>query len=184
MTITSSTMLPLGSKAIDFSLINTINEEVLSLNDLKSDTATVIMFLSNHCPYVKHIIRSIVDMANDYIPQKISFIAISANDVIQYPEDAPEKMRALALELDFPFAYLYDESQEIARQYQAACTPDFYIFDKGLTCVYRGQLDGSRPGNNIPNDAIDIRNALDNILKNLPINVDQIPSMGCNIKWK
>ena len=142
------------------------------------------MFICNHCPYVKHVINGIVELANDYIPKGISFIAISSNDVENYPDDSPDKMKEEAARLGFKFPYLYDESQDVARAYQAACTPDFNIFDAELKCVYRGQLDDSRPGNKIPVSGKDIRKALDDLLSGKKISEDQVPSVGCNIKWK
>ena len=184
MTLTPSSMLPLGTTAPDFTLIDTVSGETIRLIDLKSDIATVIVFMCNHCPYVKHIQTGLVKLANEYIPQKISFIAISANDPINYPDDAPEKMRSYALELGFPFPYLFDETQMIAKAYHAACTPDFYIFDKNLACVYRGEFDDSRPGNQIPVTGKAIRNALEKLLNGEPVDPNQKPSIGCNIKWR
>ncbi len=152
--------------------------------ELASGRGTVVMFICNHCPYVKHVIEGIVSLANDYIPRGIAFIAISSNDADNYPEDSPDKMKETALKLGFPFPYLYDESQEVAKAYSAACTPDFSIFDGDLKCVYRGQLDDSRPGNDIPVTGRDIRHALDALLSGEKISDDQVPSVGCNIKWK
>lgn len=184
MVLTPSKMLPLGTKAPDFKLWDVISDKKLSLNELKSDIATVIMFICNHCPYVKHVQKGLVELANDYIPKGISFIAICSNDIENYPDDSPENMRAVAKRLAYPFPYLFDESQEIARAYDATCTPDFYIFDKDLRCVYRGQMDDSRPGNGKPVTGKDIRDALDNILGGKPVAEEQYPSIGCNIKWK
>ena len=184
MTKTPSNMMPLGTKAPDFTLLDTVSGTSKSLSELKSDTATVIMFICNHCPFVKHIRNKLINLANDYIPKDISFIAISANDASEYPEDAPDKMKAVAQEFDYPFPYLYDESQETAKAYDAACTPDLYIFDHDLRCVYRGQFDYSRPGSGIPVTGKDMRSALDDILIEKPISVQQRPSIGCNIKWK
>ncbi len=177
-------MLALGTQAPDFKLLDTISGKFYSLKDSQGSKATVIMFICNHCPYVKHVIHELVKLANDYIAKDISFVAISANDAIAYPEDAPEKMAQLAKQLGFSFPYLYDETQKTAKAYHAACTPDFFVFDKNFSCVYRGQLDGSRAGNKIPITGKDIRSALDNILRDKPVNPQQIPSMGCNIKWK
>lgn len=184
MAATPSVMLPLGTEAPKFNLVDTVTDTNKSLNELASDKATVVMFICNHCPYVKHINEELVKLANEYIPKGISFIAISSNDVENYPDDSPEKMREVAEELGYPFPYLFDETQEIAKAYQAACTPDFYVFDKDLKLVYRGQFDESRPGNNVPVTGIDIRNALDNILNGKPVDENQKPSIGCNIKWK
>ena len=184
MVATASNMLPLGSKAPDFTLVDTRNDELVSLVKSKSSIATVIMFLSNHCPYVKHIQGKIVELARQYQQKGIQFIAISSNDVVSYPEDGPEKMRYEAEQFDYPFPYLYDETQETAKAYHAACTPDFYIFDKDLLCVYRGCLDESTPGNGKPVTGAHLQNALDNLLAGKPVNTEQKPSLGCNIKWK
>lgn len=184
MAATPSNMLPLGTVAPDFTLPDTVSGQVMSLRDLVSDQATVVMFICNHCPFVKHVQQELVRLANDYQPKGVSFAAISANDVANYPEDSPGKMKALAEQLGFPFPYLYDESQEVARAYQAACTPDFYIFDGGMKLVYRGQLDDSRPGNGVPVTGGDIRAALDAILAGRSVDPNQKPSIGCNIKWK
>lgn len=184
MVLTPSNMLPLGTIAPDFSLNDATTNTPVNLQSIKSASATVIMFICNHCPYVKHLQSELTKIANDYIPKGIQFIAINANDADNYPDDSPEKMKQVAKQFGYPFPYLYDESQDIARAYQAACTPDFFIFDKDLRCVYRGQFDDSRPGNDIPVTGQDIRAALDNLLTNKPINKDQKSSMGCNIKWK
>jgi thiol-disulfide isomerase/thioredoxin len=184
MSLTPTTQIPLGFKAPDFSLFDTISQKEVSLSELASDKGTVIMFICNHCPFVKHMIQGLIDLANDYIPQGISFIAISSNDVKNYPQDSPELMREEAARLEYPFPYLYDETQEVARAYSAACTPDFNIFDGELKCVYRGQLDDSRPGNGIPVSGKDMRTALDALLKSEEIRGNQTPSVGCNIKWK
>jgi peroxiredoxin len=184
MTAIPSNMLPLGTMAPDFRLLDTVSQKQLSLSDLKSDIATVIMFICNHCPYVKHVQDKLTEVTGQYKEKGISFIAISSNDVKNYPEDSPEKMKEIANKKGYSFPYLYDETQDVARAYQAACTPDFYIFDKNLKCVYRGQFDDSRPGNNIPVSGKDLKVALDNILQGLPVNAEQKPSIGCNIKWK
>ena len=184
MALTPSTMIPLGSDAPDFTLPDPVGGGMLSLADLKSDTATLIMFICNHCPYVKHVQTGLVELANDYIPKGISFIAINSNDVENYPDDSPERMKEVAETLGYPFPYLFDESQEVAKAYDAACTPDFFIYDKNLKLVYRGQLDDSRPGNGKPVTGNDIRAALDELIKGNTLPPDQIPSIGCNIKWK
>ena len=184
MAITSSTMISLGSKASDFYLPDTVSGNTLSLDQLKSENATVIMFICNHCPFVKHVNDELVRLANDYIPKGITFMAISSNDVANYPEDSPEKMKQNAKQLGFTFPYLYDKSQEVARAYDAACTPDFFIYDKNLKLVYRGQLDDSRPSNYIPVTGKDIRFALDLLLSGKAIPKEQKASIGCNIKWK
>ncbi len=184
MALTPSTMMPLGTKAPEFKLFCAVNEVEYHLNDLKSDKATVIMFICNHCPYVKHVQEGLVELANDYISKGVSFIAINSNDVENYPADHPDKMKEDAERLGYPFPYLFDETQEVARAYDAACTPDFYIFDGDLLCVYRGQMDHSRPGNGKPVTGEHIRDALDKMLGGEPVGEDQIPSIGCNIKWK
>jgi thiol-disulfide isomerase/thioredoxin len=179
-----STMLPLGTSAPEFSLPDVVSGGTLSLDQLASDKATVVMFLCNHCPYVKHVNEELVRLASDYMPRGVSFVAISSNDVERYPEDSPEEMRRLAAELGYPFPYLYDETQEVARAYQAACTPDFYIFDGARRLVYRGQLDGSRPSTDTPVTGRDVRAALDAVLDGRDVNEEQIASIGCGIKWK
>ncbi len=184
MARTPSNMLPLGTIAPDFNLPDTVSGTSKKLSDLKSDVATVIMFICNHCPFVKHVNKGLVELASDYLPKGISFVAISSNDVENYPDDSPEKMKEAAEELGYSFPYLYDESQEVAKAYDAACTPDFYIFDKDLKLVYRGQLDDSRPDNGVPVTGKDIRAALDAILAVNQVSDNQIPSLGCNIKWK
>jgi peroxiredoxin len=177
-------MLALGTPAPDFSLPDTVSGQTMSLSELKAENATVVMFICNHCPFVKHVNEQLVALANDYQHQGVSFVAISSNDVENYPEDHPDKMKSYALELGYPFPYLYDESQDVARDYSAACTPDFYIFDGDLKLVYRGQLDASRPKSGIPVTGSDMRAALDAMLAGQPVSADQKPSLGCNIKWK
>ncbi len=184
MSNTPSNMLPLRTTAPNFNLTDTVSGKLISLNDIKGETATVIMFICNHCPFVIHVNEQLIVLANDYKNNGVGFAAISANDVENYPQDSPELMKKLAKELSYPFPYLYDETQEVAKAYDAACTPDFYIFDSDLKLVYRGQLDSSRPGNDNPVDGKDIRNALDAILAGNEVDQNQIPSMGCNIKWK
>ncbi len=184
MAAVETTLIPLGFKAPSFQLPDTVSGELRRLEELKGSVATVFMFICNHCPYVIHIREELIKMVNEYGPRGISFIAISSNDVSRYPADAPELMKELATELHFPFPYLYDETQEVAKAYHAACTPDFSIFDKDLLCVYRGQLDSSRPGNGKPVTGLDMRKALDAILANEIINPIQVPSIGCSIKWK
>lgn len=184
MARTPSNMLPLGTIAPDFKLLDTVNDKQSSLQDLKGPKGTVIMFICNHCPFVKHVNVQISRLAKDYITKGIKCIAISSNDVENYPEDSPELMKQNAFEHGFIFPYLYDETQFVAKAYDAACTPDFYLFDDQLKLVYRGQLDDSRPGNGIPVTGNDLRNALDSLLNNQAISDDQKPSIGCNIKWK
>jgi peroxiredoxin len=184
MALTPSTMLPLGTRAPEFTLPDTVSGKTVSLEQVKGAKGTVVLFICNHCPYVKHVNSELVRLAKDYGPRGISFVAISANDVKNYPEDAPDKMKAVAKQLGYPFPYLYDESQDVARAYQAACTPDPFVFDANLACVYRGQLDDSRPGSGVPVTGKDMRMALDAVLAGKPISPDQKPSVGCNIKWK
>lgn len=180
----SSTMLPLGTIAPNFNLINTINDQSCSLEQCQSAIATVIMFICNHCPYVQLVIPKLVKVANTYQAQGIAFIAISANDATQFPEDGPNAMHKFAQQYQFPFPYLYDSSQEVAKAYHAACTPDFYIFDAKMSCVYRGRFDDATPGNGKPVTGHDLRGALDNILAHKAIDSQQYPSLGCNIKWR
>jgi peroxiredoxin len=184
MALTPSNMLPLGTKAPDFNLIDTKDNQLKSLNDLKGDIGTLVMFICNHCPFVIHVNAELVKLANDYKPIGINFIAISSNDVDNYPQDGPDKMKTHAEENHYPFPYLYDETQDIAKAYDAACTPDFFLFDRDLKLVYAGQLDGSRPGNDIPVTGKDLRVAMKALLNNEAIYPNQKPSMGCNIKWK
>jgi peroxiredoxin len=184
MAATPSTMLPLGTIAPDFVLPDTVSGEEIALAENKSDTATVIMFICNHCPYVKHVNEELVRLGHDYEPRGVSFLAISSNDVADYPQDSPEHMKEVAEELGYPFPYLYDEDQSVARAYQAACTPDFFIFDGDMKLVYRGQLDDARPKNEKPVTGADVRAALDALLAGEPVPADQTPSIGCSIKWK
>ncbi len=184
MARTPSNMLPLGTTAPEFTLIDAVTKNTISLKNVKGEKGTVIMFICNHCPFVIHVNEEIVRIANDYRSQGFGFIAISSNDVEKYPQDSPEKMWKVAQANNYTFPYLYDETQEIARMYDAACTPDFYLFDAELKLIYRGQLDDSRPGNGIPVNGRDLRQALDAVLRNAAVSDDQKPSIGCNIKWK
>ena len=184
MVLTPSIMLPLGTTAPDFSLPDTVSGTTKTLTELKSDQATVIMFICNHCPFVIHINPELVRLANEYQSQGVSFIAISANDAEAYPQDDPEQMTKHAAAVGYPFPYLYDESQEVAAAYQAKCTPDLFVFDGDMRLAYRGQLDDSRPGNDKPLNGQDLRAALDSILAGEQPSEDQKPSIGCNIKWK
>ncbi len=184
MAATPSTMIPLGTQAPDFTLPEVVYGKPISLEDVRGAQATVIMFICNHCPYVLHINEELVRLANDYTPHGCSFVAISSNDVELYPDDAPDKMKYHALEFGYPFPYCYDETQDVARAYKAACTPDFFVFDAELRCVYRGQFDDARPGNGIPPNGHDVRAALDALLRGEAVSQEQKPSIGCNIKWK
>lgn len=184
MALTLSTMLPIGTIAPDFKLLDTISGETYTLDDLRSTKATVVLFICNHCPYVIHVLPELIRIAHDYIPLGVSFIAISSNDVVRYPADAPEKMTAFAAEHQLPFVYLYDESQSVARAYDAACTPDIYLFDADMKLVYRGRIDESRPNTDIPLSGKDLRTALDQVLVGEKVPDRQYPSAGCSIKWK
>lgn len=177
-------MLSLGTKAPDFTLPDTVSGKNMSLMDIASDRATVVMFICNHCPYVIHVNEEIVRLAKDYQPMGVRFVAISSNDVENYPADSPDKMKELAAEVGYTFPYLYDESQDVAKAYDAACTPDFYVFNKDMILVYRGRLCPSRPNSGVPVTGEDLRAAIDNVLVNRPVNPVQFPSAGCNIKWK
>lgn len=184
MAETPSTMIPLGTKAPNFELLDTKTNQTVSLHDVTSKIGTVIMFLCNHCPYVKHIQKKLVETADHYQAKGINFVAISSNDANLYPQDGPEKMHEEAIKHHYSFPYLYDETQSVAKAYHAACTPDFYIFDSQLKCVYRGRFDASTPGNQKLVTGEDLRHALDQLLAGKPISGDQKASVGCNIKWK
>jgi thiol-disulfide isomerase/thioredoxin len=184
MSKTASKMIPLGTVAPEFHLKDTNSNEWFSFADLKGEKGTLVVFMCNHCPFVRHVIEEIVMIANDYRVQGIGIIAISSNDISQYPQDAPELMTEFAFENKMEFPYLYDDTQEVAKVYDAACTPDFFLFDNQNKLVYRGQLDDSRPGNGIPLSGNDLRGAIDGVIYNRIINPNQKPSIGCNIKWK
>jgi peroxiredoxin len=183
MAATLSTMVALGTSAPPFKLPDVVSGREISLNYAQGSVGTVIMFICNHCPYVKHINTGLVKLAIEYQNRGISFVAISSNDAEKYPEDGPEKMKAMALQLGYPFPYLYDESQEVARAYDAACTPDFFVYDKDLKLVYRGQFDDSRPSNQISVSGSDLRKTLKALLEGKSVPADQKASIGCNIKW-
>lgn len=184
MARTPSNMLPLGTVAPSFTLFDTTTNTMVSLENHKGDKGTIIAFICNHCPFVIHVNPELVKIADFYKNKGFSFIAISSNDVINYPQDAPELMTKFAKENNYSFPYLYDEKQDIAKAYDAACTPDFYVFDSDLKLVYRGQLDDSRPGNGIPVTGKDLKSALDALEQGKIVNPEQKPSIGCNIKWK
>lgn len=185
MAKTPSSMLPIGTQAPGFSLIDVMTGLPLNLHQSdKQEAATVILFICNHCPYVKHVNQAITALAHDYIPQNVKFIAINSNDVNKYPDDSPENMKITAKEEGYPFPYLFDKTQEVAKAYQAACTPDFFVFDQDLLLVYRGQLDDSRPGNGLEPNGSSIREALDCLIRGENVPSNQKPSIGCNIKWK
>jgi thiol-disulfide isomerase/thioredoxin len=177
-------MLPLGTKAPEFELLDTVSNKTLSLEKLKGKNGTLVMFICNHCPFVVHVNPELSRLGKEYQAKGIGFVAISSNDVANYPQDAPHLMKEKAKALEYSFPYLYDETQEVAKAYDAACTPDFYLFDANLELVYRGQLDDSRPGNGLPLTGSDLRNAMDAVLNEKAIDSNQKPSIGCNIKWK
>ncbi len=177
-------MLPLDTKAPDFKLLDTVDDQIKSLNELKGTKGTLVMFICNHCPFVVHVNSGLVQLANDYAAKGISSIAISSNDAENYPQDGPDVMQQHAKSNNYPFPYLYDETQEVAKAYDAACTPDFFLFDKELALIYAGQLDNSRPGNGIPVTGKDLRAAIEALVNNESVSSNQKPSMGCNIKWK
>ena len=183
MVATASTMLALGTKAPDFTLPDT-NDKMVSLKDFNESKALLVVFMCNHCPYVKHIIDKFVEIVKEYQTKGMSVVGISSNDVENFPEDSPENMTATAKAKGFTFPYLYDENQETAKAYKAACTPDFFLFDANRKLVYRGQLDDSRPGNGKPVTGADLKAAMDAVLAGRDAPKIQKPSMGCNIKWK
>jgi peroxiredoxin len=183
MALTVSNEFKMGAIAPDFNLLNTVNDSLLSLADAQGAQGTVIMFICNHCPFVIHVNAQLIQMANEYQEKGIHFIAISSNEIVNYPQDGPQFMKEVAKKLKYPFPYLFDETQEIAKAYDAACTPDFYVFDKELKAVYHGQLDNSRPGNGKAVTGQDIRNALDHLLEAKAAVESQKPSVGCGIKW-
>lgn len=183
MVMTASTMLPLGTEAPDFTLPD-VQGNPISLSDFKEAEALVVVFMCNHCPFVKHVIDGLAKLAKEYQSRGVAFVGINSNDVENYPEDRPERMAQFAREKGIAFPYLYDETQEAAKRYRAACTPDFFVFDQSRRLVYRGQMDDSRPGSDAPVTGADLRSALEAVLKGEPMPQEQKPSMGCNIKWK
>lgn len=184
MSLMKTSPVELGFKAPGFDLPDVVSGKSVRLDDVRGEKGTLVMFICNHCPYVIHVREELVRLANDYRNSDIGFVAISANDAENYPQDAPEQMKKVALEIEFPFPYLFDESQATAKAYDAACTPDFSLFDGNLKCVYRGRLDDARPGNGRPVTGSDMRRALDALLRGDSIDWQQEPSMGCSIKWK
>ena len=184
MVLTPSTMLQLGTKAPDFRLPDSVSGQIISLAHFEDKTALLIMFICCHCPFVKHIEQEIAKLSQDYQDKPLGIIAISANDISKYPDDSPENMKLMTQKLGFNFPFCYDASQEVAKSYTAACTPDFFLFDNLRKLVYRGQLDDSRPSNQIPVTGTDLRQAIDYLLANKPLDFPQKPSIGCNIKWK
>lgn len=183
MVAVNSTMLPLGTKAPDFALPN-VDGRTVSLADFQGRKALLVMFICNHCPFVKHIQAELARLGRDLQRKDVAVVAVMSNDAANYPDDSPAKMKEEAENAGYSFPYLYDETQAVAKAYRAACTPDFFLFDAEFRLVYRGQLDDSRPGNNIPVTGNDIRAAVDALLAGQPVPVEQRPSIGCNIKWK
>ncbi|QIR39208.1 thioredoxin family protein [Tolypothrix sp. PCC 7910] len=184
MALTASTMLPLGTMAPDFQLPDVVSQEIISLASFADKKALLVMFICRHCPFVKHIQEQLALIGKDYFESDLGIVAISANDVDNYPDDSPEWLKTMAIELGFKFTFCYDETQEIAKAYTAACTPDFFVFDGERKLVYRGQLDDSRPSNGKPVTGADLRAAIEAVLADKPIQDEQKPSIGCNIKWK
>lgn len=182
MVKTASTMLPLGTKAPAFSLPN-VDGQTVSLKDFEGKSGLLVMFICNHCPFVKHLRAALADFGREYQPKGLGIVAISSNDVATHPDDSPALMQAEAKEAGYTFPYLYDETQAVAQAYKAACTPDFFLFDRNQALVYRGQFDASRPKNGKPIDGADLRAAADRVLAGQPPIVEQRPSIGCNIKW-
>jgi peroxiredoxin len=183
MVKTASTMRQLGTPAPDFHLLN-VDGRMVGLDDFRDQPGLLVMFMCNHCPFVKHVADGLTKLANDYLPLGVAIVGINSNDAAGYPQDSPEQMVHEANERGYPFPYLYDETQEVAKAYGAACTPDFFVFDKSRRLFYRGQLDASRPGNNIPVTGADLRASLDAMLAGEGPPEKQIPSIGCNIKWR
>lgn len=183
MARTPSTMAPLGTQAAPFALPDP-SGRIHSLEDFRDAPALLVVFLSNHCPFVKHIQRGLADFAREYVGRGLAVVAINSNDVERYPDDRPERMAEDAREHGYVFPYLFDESQEVAKAYAAACTPDFFLYDRDRRLVYRGQFDGSRPGNDVPVTGADLRAAADAVLAGREVPEPQVPSVGCNIKWK
>lgn len=184
MVLTPSTMLALGTKAPNFSLKDVVSGQIISLDTFAGKKALLVMFICKHCPFVKHVQQELAQIGQDYRDRSLGIVAISANDAANYPDDSPENLAVMAKELGFNFPVCYDETQEIAKAYTAACTPDFFLFDGDYQLFYRGQLDDSRPSNNLPVTGQDLRSAIDLVLADEAIDFEQKPSIGCNIKWK
>lgn len=184
MVLTASNMIDLGTAAPDFSLLDVVSGEMIHLNAERSVKATVIIFMCNHCPYVQHIIAKFTEVAHAYMARGIKVIAINSNDYTQYPDDSPEKMVALAQQYQFQFPYCLDESQAVAKAYEATCTPDLFVYDGNLELVYRGQFDDARPGKDTPVTGDSLAQALEALLEGRPVHPPQKPSLGCNIKWR
>lgn len=184
MVATPSTMPPLGTKIPEFSLADVVSGGIVSTRDLVEAPASLVMFICNHCPFVKHVMPELGRLGDDYLPRGVRFAAINSNDVETHPQDDPDNMRELAISRGWKFPFLFDQDQEVAKAFRAACTPDFYVFDRAGNLVYRGQLDDSRPNNSVALTGADLRAALDAVLAGKPAPADQVPSLGCNIKWK
>lgn len=184
MVLTASTMLPLGTQAPDFHLPEVVSGKTISLDTFADKKALLIMFICQHCPFVKHIKTELAQLGTDYFNSELGILAISANDAEKYPDDGPESLKAMARELDFQFPLCYDQTQETAKAYTAACTPDFFLFNAERQLAYRGQLDDSRPSNNQAVTGADLRSAIAPVLAGQPVTIEQKPSIGCNIKWK
>jgi peroxiredoxin len=184
MARTESAMLALGTSAPEFSLLDVLHNDTVSIRSQRRQKGLLVMFICRHCPFVKHLEKGLAQLGRDYDGKDIGIVAISSNDAANYPDDAPESLMEQALQTGFPFAYLYDETQEAARAYDATCTPDFFLFDGDLKLIYRGQFDDSRPGNEAPVTGKDLRAAMDALLAGESVNPEQKPSLGCNIKWK
>ena len=183
MALTESTMLELGTTAPDFALPDVVSGNLVRRDDVRGRRGLLVMFICTHCPYVKHVEKGLAQLGQDYAG-KLGIVAISSNDAETYPDDSPAGLKRQAQTIGFTFPYLYDESQEVARSYKAACTPDIYLFDKDSKLVYRGQFDGSRPGNGVPVTGKDLRAAMDAVLRGEKPDANQQASIGCNIKWK
>jgi peroxiredoxin len=184
MARTASTMLLLGTAAPNFYLPEVTSNQIISLDTFGNQKALLVMFICRHCPFVKHVQKELAQLGKDYANPPLGIVAISSNDAQNYPDDAPDSLKAMAQELGFTFPLCYDETQEVAQAYTAACTPDFFLFDENRQLVYRGQLDDSRPGNDQPVTGKDLRQAIDAVLHDQPVDPNQKPSIGCNIKWK
>ena len=184
MALTASTMLSLGTQAPDFHLADVVSGEIISLSSFADKKALLVMFICRHCPFVKHIKEELAQLGLDYFKSDLGIVAISANDANNYPDDSPDSLKAMATELGFKFPLCYDETQETAKAYTAACTPDFFLFDASRQLAYRGQLDESRPSNGKPVTGLDLRAAIEAVLAGNPVEGEQKPSIGCNIKWK
>ncbi|NEP08025.1 MAG: thioredoxin family protein [Okeania sp. SIO2G4] len=184
MALTASTMLTLDTSAPDFQLPDVVSGETISLSTFEGKKALLVMFICRHCPFVKHVQAELAKIGKDYIPKNVGILAISSNNIETHPDDSPDKLKEMALELGFNFPYCFDATQEVAKSYTAACTPDFFLFDADFKLVYRGQLDDSRPSNNQPVTGSDLRAALDAVLAEKSVGEEQKPSIGCNIKWK